>query len=263
PYNQVFQQVLGPNSLLGRNSPGVNVVLLRLTDWCGAAPTSLRDTADEFVAAVVSATKRTGTPHVIGLCPAPPELANDPAWGQCLRETEDHIVARLRERGGVYAFTPDEIQAAYPVADWSDPDGDEMGRVPYTPAFFTALGTVLARKVYALLSPPRKVIAVDCDETLWKGVCGEVGPQGVELDAPRLALQAFLVAQQNAGALLCLCSKNAEEDVWEVFDRRPDMPLRREHLVAWRVNWQTKSVNLGELAAELGLGLESFVFLDD
>lgn len=275
PYNQLFQQLLDPNSLLGRNSQGVNVVLVRLEDWhrpessaaggLGDASyrVQLRRTAEEFVAAVVSAAERSGTPHLIGLCPSSPALSRVPEWRSCLRETEEWIVARLRDRGGVYVITGDEIQAAYPVADWSDPDGDEMGRVPYTTAFYTALGTVLARKGYALRSPPRKVIAIDCDETLWKGVCGELGPLGVEVDGPRKILQEFLVEQRNGGALLCLCSKNAEEDVWEVFDRRPEMPLRREHLVASRINWQAKSTNLRELAAELGLGLDSFVFIDD
>jgi FkbH-like protein len=62
---------------------------------------------------------------------------------------------------------------------------------------------------------------------------------------------------------LCLCSKNDEADVIEVFQQRPEMPLKREHLVAWRINWQPKSENLRALAQELQLGLESFIFVDD
>ena len=66
----------------------------------------------------------------------------------------------------------------------------------------------------------------------------------VEVDPARQALQAFMRAQAEAGKLLCLCSKNTEADVLDVFQQRPDMPLRREHFVAWRINWQPKSENL-------------------
>jgi FkbH-like protein len=63
--------------------------------------------------------------------------------------------------------------------------------------------------------------------------------------------------------VVCLCSKNNEEDVFEVFERRPEMPLKREHIVSWRINWRLKSENIRSLADELQLGLDSFVFIDD
>jgi len=84
---------------------------------------------------------------------------------------------------------------------------------------------------------PRKVIVLDCDNTLWKGVCGEDGPLGIEVSEPHRTLQAFMVDRMRAGMLLCLCSKNNEADVLDVFDQRPDMVLKREHLVARRINW--------------------------
>jgi FkbH-like protein len=63
--------------------------------------------------------------------------------------------------------------------------------------------------------------------------------------------------------LICLCSKNQEEDVFAVFDKHPDMVLKRHHLVNWRIKWQSKSENLKRLAEELQLGLNSFIFIDD
>jgi FkbH-like protein len=63
--------------------------------------------------------------------------------------------------------------------------------------------------------------------------------------------------------LLCLCSKNNEEDVWEVFEKNAGMLLKREQIVSSRINWQAKSANLRSLSAELQLGLDSFIFLDD
>jgi FkbH-like protein len=72
-----------------------------------------------------------------------------------------------------------------------------------------------------------------------------------------------MLAQHEAGMVLCLCSKNVEEDVAAVFEKNPGMRLRRESVIASRINWQAKSQNLRELAAELQLGLDSFIFVDD
>jgi FkbH-like protein len=104
---------------------------------------------------------------------------------------------------------------------------------------------------------------VDADNTLWTGVCGEDGPAGVVIDAPRRAFQEFLLKQREAGMLLCLCSKNEEADVDAVFAAHPDMPLRPGHFAARRVSWNPKSEGVLALSEELGLGLDSFVFLDD
>ena len=65
------------------------------------------------------------------------------------------------------------------------------------------------------------------------------------------------------GIVLALCSKNNEADVWEVFDRHPDMVLQRRHLAAAQINWEDKATNLRRIAAELNLGLDSLVFVDD
>ena len=149
------------------------------------------------------------------------------------------------------------VESAY------DEAGDRVGHMPYTPLWNAALATTIARRIHLIASSPYKVVAIDCDQTLWKGVVGEDGPMGIGLGPGMKALQEFVVAQQEAGMVVCLVSKNAEADVLDAFARRDDFPLKREHLVAWRINWQSKSLNLIELAEELNLGLESFIFLDD
>ena len=163
---------------------------------------------------------------------------------------------------GVSLIAPRDFDL-YPVADYHDPRRDRLGHIPYTPAFFAAMGTLLAREIHALLAPPHKVVVLDCDNTLWKGVVGEEGVEGIAIPPAWRALQRFMAELAGQGFLLCLCSKNVEADVLEVFDRRPDMILKREHLVSWRINWQPKSENIRSLARELNLGLDSFIFLDD
>src|ERR1044071_518932 len=117
--------------------------------------------------------------------------------------------------------------------------------------YFAVLGTMLARKFHALKRPVFKAIVLDCDNTLWSGVCGEDGPKGIQLDACRRVLQQFMLAQRQSGMLLCLCSKNNEADVHAVFSGGPEMPLRLQDFAACRLNWLAKSENLKSLAQEL------------
>jgi len=125
------------------------------------------------------------------------------------------------------------------------------------------MGTTIARKICALKSSPFKVIVLDCDNTLWKGVCGEDGALGLKIGKEYEDLQAMLIRKYEEGMLLALCSKNNEKDVWEVFETNSGMLLKKEHLAAWRINWCSKSENIKELAKELNLGLDSFIFIDD
>ncbi|HEX5714778.1 MAG TPA: HAD-IIIC family phosphatase [Thermoanaerobaculia bacterium] len=274
PYNQVFQQLLDPEGHFARNDFGVNVVLLRFEDWerygrggsTGQGdPTDdgerLRRDLDDLVRALRSAAGRWPVPCLVAVCP--PSPAAERRHGALLAELEDTLAAALEETGGIYLVLSSEVARLYPVGEVFDRHADEMGHVPYTPLFFSALGTVLARRIHALRSAPLKVIAVDCDHTLWGGVCAEDGPFGVAIDPPHRELQRFLVRQQEEGVLICLCSKNSEEDVLAVFRERTDMPLRLSHVVARCIDWGRKSDNLRALAAELGLGLDSFAMLDD
>ncbi len=127
-----------------------------------------------------------------------------------------------------------------------------------------AVGAVLDRTKRAA----RKVLVLDCDNTLWGGVVGEVGLDGLALgqDGPGAMFVAFqhavadLAAQ---GVILCLASKNNPEDVWAVFDRHPAMVLRRDRISAAALSWDAKTATLPQLADHLGLGLDSVVFWDD
>ena len=119
-----------------------------------------------------------------------------------------------------------------------------------------------------LSSVRKKCLVLDLDNTLWGGVLGEDGIDGIKLggDYPGKAYtywQQALLQLAGTGVILAVCSKNNESDVQEAWDRNPNMVLRREHFSALRINWQDKAANLQELAAELNIGLDSMVFVDD
>ena len=262
PYNQIFQQLLDKNSITSQNEQGVNLILIRFEDWHQDDETFKRS-VEEFLLAMQGATQSSTTPYLVCICPASPSALEDINRVQLYREMETWFVSELNNISNVYVVTSEELNAVYPVVDYYDPYGEEEGKIPYTQSFFCALGTMLARKIRALKSLPYKVIVLDCDNTLWGGVCGEDGANGVKISPTYQALQKFIMTQQEAGKLICLCSKNVEADVFAVFEQHPDMLLKTDSVVNWRINWQPKSENLKSLAAELQLGLDSFIFIDD
>jgi len=224
---------------------------------------SLQRNVQDFSAALRSFMDQSKVPLVLCVCPRTPAAAADAQLKAALDEAEQALSSQAGAMANVHTIGSELLLRRYPARDYYDPDSHHVAHIPYTPACYAAIGTALVRTIYNLKRDPFKVIVLDCDNTLWKGVCGEDGPLGIEVAAPYRALQEFMIGQMKAGMLLCLCSKNNEKDVLEVFDQRTDMPLKREHLVSWRINWDSKSANVRSLAKELNLGLDSFIFIDD
>lgn len=276
PYSQIFQQLLDPTSLLLNNKSGWNIILVRLEDWgkyrdCALNLVSndsncreqITQTVAEFTQALKAATSRTKTPYLVAFCPNSPNIVANLELNAFFEQIEAQIIADLSGVSSLYIIDSNQLKDTYPVETYYDPQSDKLGHIPFTRLFFAAMGTAIARKLYVIQSSPPKVIVLDCDRTLWEGICGEDGAMGIQLDPARKMLQELMVEQNNAGMLLCVCSKNNEQDVVEVFERRLDMPLKRDNFVSWRVNWEAKSENIKSLAQELNLGLDSFIFVDD
>jgi len=252
PYNQLMQTLLDTGSVFAKNRRGINVLLVRFEDL-GAFTA---DDAGALAGAIRQAPEHSSVPLLVGICPDSPKATPDAA-------ARDRFIALVRAIPGVQLIDANDVQRLYPVENWYDASGDELGKIPFTELYFAALGTALVRRSHALHNPPYKAVAIDCDNTLWLGVCGEDGPEGVKLDASRRALHQFLLAQRDAGMLLCLNSKNNEADVWETFAAHPEFPLQPQHFAAWRLNWDSKAANISSLAQELNFGVDAFIFLDD
>ena len=137
----------------------------------------------------------------------------------------------------------------------------------------SALQVELAREVVHLIASfkraPKKVLVLDLDNTLWGGVVADDGLEGIELGdtSPRgeafKAFQKQIVSLKQRGVLLAVCSKNDFARASEPFERHPEMVLRMDDFVAFKANWEPKSENLRQMATDLNLGLDSFVFVDD
>ena len=266
-YNHIFQELIVPGGVSPSKTPGVNFFLVRFEDWARdheepRRAGALVSAAHDFNEALASFAQRAFRPTLLVFCPSSTGASLDPQLRDTIQSLQSESQRQAAKLRGITVITPDEISDLYPVAAIDDPEADRQAHIPFTRAYFAALATVLARKTRSLLQPPAKVVVVDADNTLWDGVVGEVGAQQVQVGPERQALQAFLRKKKEQGMLLALISKNEEYDVAEVF-RRPDMLLRREDFVAWKVNWEPKSRNVAILGRDLELGQNSFIFIDD
>ncbi len=114
----------------------------------------------------------------------------------------------------------------------------------------------------------KKCIILDLDNTLWGGILGEDGAEGIKIGNTYPGnifsdFQNLLLEASKAGIILAVCSKNNEKDVLDLWKTHPDLILREEHFSAYKINWNNKAENIIELAKELNIGLESMVFVDD
>ena len=225
--------------------------------------TQIEENINTLLETLSGATKRTKNPFLLISCPPSPGILANSVTSKIYNELQNTLMTGLQRLDNVYGVDHQSITRQYPVEEYFDQQQNELGHIPYTEEYFSAMGSVVARKLRSLKSNPFKVIALDCDNTLWKGVVGEDGVEGIVLSEGHLFLQEFMRKQVDDGMLICLVSKNNERDVKEVFSHRADMLLTMDNIVSTRINWEPKSENLTSLAKELNLGLDSFIFLDD
>lgn len=144
-----------------------------------------------------------------------------------------------------------------------------IAKAPFAPSVFSAAAASIRAALDALDGKARKLLVVDLDNTLWGGVVGDDGPDGLRLGGhdhvgeAYVAFQRALLALTRRGVQLAIASKNDERVALDAIDSHPEMVLRRDRFAGWRINWNDKAANLVELSSELRLGLQSFVFIDD
>lgn len=181
--------------------------------------------------------------------------------------TRESLRSKLTVAPGTLVADAEDVVRQLGIAATFDNRRMSAASIPYTEEAFALMGDRLARLLILSRRGARKVAVVDADNTLWGGVVGEEGADGVDLSgqgpgASFLEFQSYLLALRRAGMIIAVASKNNEADTFEAFGRR-EMILRRDHLAAWRINWDPKSRNIEAMAEELNLGTASMVFIDD
>ncbi|MGA9567228.1 MAG: amino acid adenylation domain-containing protein, partial [Candidatus Korobacteraceae bacterium] len=264
-FNQVFQELLDPASLLASNQYGANVVLLRMEDLhsasipdeAGGAP-GLDASVGELLAALRAAEQHMRVPLLVLVSPPSESAIAQTELARAIERAEAKLVAGVREIAGVHIVSSSELLGVYPVSDYDDSYSYQISHIPYKPAMFTALATMIARRIYAARQMAHEVVVLDCDSSLW-AKDGKLG--GWVVDASHAALQEFMVAQEQSGRILCLVSSETETDIAVRFETTPGVKLGMQHVASSRFAVRASSDALKELAQELGLSLDHFVFV--
>ncbi|MBX0331342.1 HAD-IIIC family phosphatase [Oscillochloris sp. ZM17-4] len=279
PYGNIQQEILSPASGLYAFAPDF---VLIATHWHDANLPPFSARPDDEVQRVVGEVRQLWESllqrHACRIIQHNFELPPIDAYGHLglsLPGGRGHMLREINRRlleiapGAVAVLDLDHVAASYGKRRWSDM------AYWYTAKQYPAADALVplidrqAALVRAGLGLAKKVLALDLDNTLWGGVIGEDGLEGIRLGPPSAvgeahqALQRYAAELKERGVLLVVCSKNNDEDARLPFLHHDAMVLRLDDIVLFRANWRDKPANLREIASQLNLGVDSFVFLDD
>jgi len=155
------------------------------------------------------------------------------------------------------------------LQNWHDPAQWHAAKLPFAQEMVPLYADLICRTIAAIRGKSRKCLVLDLDNTIWGGVVGDDGLEGIRLGQGSAEGEAFLAIQHMAleyrsrGIVLAVCSKNDDTIARQPFRAHPDMLLKEEHIAAFQANWNDKASNLRAISEQLNIGIESLVFLDD
>jgi FkbH-like protein len=275
PFNQIVQQIQDPASSLAAFQPEV-VVIAPDWRWLGLPEESTDPAAalatrldqlrqlwtrcrDAWGAFVFQANFEVPFEDPLG-----PLSASLPGGrARILRELN---LALLKEN--IAVLDVDQTASAFGKTRWSDPVLWQVAKQYPAAEALPAFGFEIACGLRALYGLTAKCAVLDLDNTLWGGVIGEDGLQGIKLGGSAageafVSFQRYLKAASQSGLLLAVCSKNNDADARQPFLEHPEMALKLEDIACFRANWQPKDENIREIARAINIGTDSLVFLDD
>lgn len=231
------------------------------------------DFLKELLAPLRMRLSRSGLPVIVAFSswrPASPIAnARQPSrWNKIANAFELSLYKLAENNPALYLIDMDTVWSRNGMSAAFDERNRYAARCPLSSRGIEQLASSAASVLGRIRRSAKKVLVLDCDNTLWGGVVGEVGIEGLQLGSDGTG-QAFVDFQrvakalQQEGVLLAISSKNNEAEARAVFERHPGMVLKWDDLVAAKVNWSEKADNVAAIAEELDLGLSSFVFWDD
>jgi FkbH-like protein len=286
-FNAYAQEILDPDSRLYQFAPDVAILCVQTRDiapdlWdsftslsenkINAAVARVADTFDELITQFRRNSQAHLILHNLELPPAPSQGALDNQITTSQIVAIEQINQRLRQtvlkHRGVYLLDYDGVVARYGRSRWTDERKWLTMRAPIAANAMIELVNEWLRFLHPITGRVCKALAVDLDNTLWGGVIGEDGVEGINLGreypgASYLSLQKAILDLYHRGVILAACSKNNYADAMAVIENHPEMLLRPRHFATLKINWNDKAQNLREIAAELNIGVEALAFLDD
>ncbi len=239
------------------------------------AEACVRSAVDRVVAVCNKLSEFTGSPVIIENLPAD---WNDPqgsidAWvpgsPRLLATTFNHRLAALAPTHPHLLFDIAGIADLVGQPIWSAGRYWYTAKLPFSPTCIPLYAQRFVTLLASLRGKSRRVLVLDLDNTLWGGVIGDDGVDGIVLGGTNALGKAYVAVQKMAlhykerGILLCIASKNTREIALEAFRRHPEMVLRESDITLFNVNWENKASNIRAMSETLNLGLEAFVLIDD
>lgn len=278
-YDQLMVQLTDPDAELARFAPDVTLCLLDDAallprDW---DPTDLDEAVrlaggrltmlEQAVAAFSGRQAGTVVLHTVPLPRTERRKVIGFAERARLGVLWRDLNARLLGMAGVHVLDLEASLTDHPAA-LRDERLHQFASMAWTPGVEREYVREAAELCRAIAGTARKLVVVDLDNTLWGGVLGDDGPEGIEVGGRYpgncyTELQRSLVALRRQGVLLAVCSKNEQSLVDSVLATHPELTVRPDDFVATVANWGRKDENIAQIVRSLNIGLDSVVFVDD
>lgn len=264
PIEQLMLNLSNSQGVLLERRVLPTVLFIRVSDWFDLSLpmnerfSSFSEWVGEFVRLLRGGIEKDAFSFDVYFCPSKPSVEK-----AILEKFEVLLLSQLKALEQVYIYHYKDLFSKEQLRECHDSYADGEVKMPYFDWFEKELAVCVAKRLIVEVKDTCKLIVVDCDDTLWSGVCVEDALNEIAVLPEHLLLQDLLIACYQAGKLLCICSKNDEDDVLTVFDRHPDMRLKKEHITLFKVNWLSKAENLKEISDLLNLKLENFLFIDN
>jgi len=180
----------------------------------------------------------------------------------------DGLQTIAKKFSSVFILDYEHLTSRYGKQDWFNEKLWYTARAPIAKEGLEALAKEYVKFLIATEGRTKKCVVVDLDNTLWGGIVGEIGWNEIQIGQTYpgnayLDFQRELLKLYQKGIVLAVNSKNNEADIMEVFEKRSEMVLKKNHFACMKINWENKVKNMIEIARELNLGIDSFVYLDD
>lgn len=221
----------------------------------------------DYVAGSMDAGQSLVVCSLMDMCPAD-IVDSDDKIGHAVDSFNRHARELAASSPNVRFLDVNEYFSQFPQKEWINWRFYFISQMIVSPAVASGFPAWFDTRMKQLCGMRKKCLVLDLDNTLWGGVLGEDGTDGIKIggDYPGnafLYLQEALIALSKTGIILTVCSKNNEQDVLDAWEKNPFIKLNREYISAYRINWNNKADNIRELAKELNIGLDSIVFVDD
>jgi len=194
--------------------------------------------------------------------------ADDFLVEEAMEKFNRDVIALAQEYSNIKVVDFSEFTNQYSINSLIDWKYYYISKIEINPLLTSSFKKWFLHKIEEIKLNRKKCLVLDLDNTLWGGVLGEDGIEGIKIggDYPGNAFLHFqegLIELSKNGIILAICSKNNEQDVLEAWNNNPFILLNQQYISSYRINWKNKAENLKDLAEELNLGLDSFVFVDD